>query len=151
MKEIPKWGTYLRGIWRDAFAGHLSAEEQKEIYLDSFLWHLCSYQQVSCLEKDEAIRAFHEQLKKKCTIFYQLTNEAFLIQNAAELTMKELPYEELSWDYGDLYVMDWESKWTFMITHEHDELGPYFMSKLPGGRKTNIIGNTHFATQGRHD
>ncbi|QEY22904.1 DUF4275 family protein [Psychrobacillus sp. AK 1817] len=40
--EIPKWGKYLRGKWVECFANHLSIEEQKDIWLDNFLWHLCS-------------------------------------------------------------------------------------------------------------
>ncbi|VXB33865.1 conserved hypothetical protein [Bacillus altitudinis] len=41
--DIPKWGTYLRERWRGRFASHLSLEEQKEIGMDGFLWHLCSW------------------------------------------------------------------------------------------------------------
>ncbi|MBD7908042.1 DUF4275 family protein [Sporosarcina gallistercoris] len=126
--EIPRWGTYLRGIWLETFSEHLTIKERKEIYLDSFLWHLCSYKKAACLEKEEAIRAFEKQRKEKCTIFYQFINDAYLVQNAATLSMKDLPYEELSWDYSDIYVMDWENKWTFIITHEHDSLGPYYIS-----------------------
>jgi len=58
LKEIPKWGKYLRQQWSQSFASHLSKEEQKAIYLDSFLWHLCSWEKVLCLEKEKAINAF---------------------------------------------------------------------------------------------
>lgn len=37
--EIPKWGTYLRGRWRECFASHLSFKEQQEIWMNDFLWH----------------------------------------------------------------------------------------------------------------
>ncbi|HDU7439119.1 TPA: DUF4275 family protein [Listeria monocytogenes] len=129
--EIPKWGRYLRGMWLENFANHLSKQEQKEIYIESFLWHLCSYEKVTCFEREEAIRAFERQIENRCTIFYQFTNEAFLVQNAKNLKMKDLPYEEWDWNYTDIYVMDWENKWTFVITHETDiGLGPYFIQKL---------------------
>ncbi|MGG0664611.1 DUF4275 family protein [Viridibacillus arvi] len=127
MLAIPKWGRYLREKWLENFAGHLTKEEQKEIYMDSFLWHLCSYEKVIRLEKEEAIKAFERQEKNRCTIFYQFTNEAFLVQNAKNLNVKDLPYDD--WDHSDIYVMDWENNWTFIITHENGWIGPYFIQK----------------------
>lgn len=128
--EIPKWGHYLRQKWRESFASHLSKEEQKTIYMDSFLWHLCSWEKVICLEKEKAIKAFENQIKNKCTIFYQFIDEAYLVQNAKTLTVKDLPYKENHMDYSDIYIMDWDNKWTFIITHETDiGLGPYFIQK----------------------
>ena len=129
--EIPKWGRYLRGKWLEYFARHLTDEEQKEIYMDSFLWHLCSYEKTVCLEKEEAIVAFEEQKKKKCTIFYQYLNDAFLVENAKNLKVNDLPYDEdADLDSKDMYVMDWDGNWTFIITHENDYLGPYFIRKF---------------------
>jgi hypothetical protein len=126
--EIPKWGAYLRGKWRESFANRISKDELKAIDFDSFLWHLCSWEKVECLEKEEAIEAFQRQIKKKCTIFYQFTDEAFLVENARSLTLKDLPYQERHLYYSDLYVLDWENQWTFMITHESDfGIGPYFI------------------------
>lgn len=128
--EIPKWGHYLRQKWREIFASHLSKEEQKTIYMDSFLWHLCSWEKVICLEKEKAINAFENQIKNKCTIFYQFTDEAYLVQNAKTLTVKDLPYKENQMDYSDIYILDWDNRWTFIITHETDlGLGPYFIQK----------------------
>jgi hypothetical protein len=128
--EIPRWGSYLRGKWRESFASHISKEELKEIDFDSFLWKLCSWEKAVCLEKEEAIEAFQRQSKKKCTIFYQFTDEAYLVGNARYLTLKDLPYQVRHMYYSDLYVMDWDNKWTFMITHESDYgIGPYFIQK----------------------
>jgi hypothetical protein len=98
--------------------------------LDSFLWHLCSWEKVLCLEKEKAIKAFENQLKNRCTIFYQFTDEAYLVENAKTLTVKDLPYQEDHMNYSDIYVMDWDKKWTFMLTHETElGLGPYFIQK----------------------
>ena len=60
--------------------------------------------------------------------FYQFTQEAYLFENAADLSVKELPYTDGHMDYSDLYVMDWEENWTFVMTHETD-CGPYFIQK----------------------
>ncbi|MEK3977731.1 DUF4275 family protein [Psychrobacillus sp. FSL K6-2836] len=124
--EIPKWGSYLRGKWEVFFASHLSKAEKEAIYLKSFLWHLCSWGKVDCYEKFEAIKMFEEQNKLKCLIFYENTDEAYLIEDAKQLLIEALPYEQIHMDYGDIYVMDWYGKWTFMMTHE-SECGPYFI------------------------
>ena len=130
LKEIPKWGHYLRQQWSQSFASHLSKEEQKAIDLDLFLWHLCSREKVLYLEKEKAIKAFENHFKNKCTIFYQFTDEAYLVENAKTLTVKDLPYQGDHMKYSDIYIMDWDKKWTFMITHETElGFGPYFIQK----------------------
>lgn len=128
MIALSTWGNYLRGRWRDCFAKHLSIEEQNEIWMDDFLWHLCSWNKVICLEKEEAISAFLNQTKHKCTIFYQFMDEAYLVENADSLLINELPYREHNMYYNDLYVMDWNYRWTFIMTHE-PECGPYFIQR----------------------
>ncbi|MDV6377864.1 DUF4275 family protein [Sporosarcina sp. GW1-11] len=125
--DIPKWGRYLRGKWIESFAANLTIEERKEIYMDQFLWHLCSYEKVECLEKEEAISAFEKKNKKQCTIFYQFSDDAYLVQHAKNLSVQDLPRDEWNMDYQDLYVMDQDHQWTFIITHENDWLGPYFI------------------------
>lgn len=112
--EIPKWGRYLRETWRKQFVSHLTKDQQDAIYLDSFLWHLCSWKKVKCLEKDQAIQAFENEIKTKCTIFYQFTDEAYLIENAKNLTINDLQYQENQMYYGDIYIMDWDYQRTFM-------------------------------------
>ncbi|MDK8640997.1 DUF4275 family protein [Niallia taxi] len=126
--EIPKWGTYLRGRWRECFASHLSFKEQQEIWMNYFLWHLCSWEKVKCLKQDDAVTAFLQQDKVKCTIFYQFIDDAYLYEHADTLTIKDLPYIEDDMYYNDMYVMDWNNEWTFNMTHETN-CGPYFIQR----------------------
>lgn len=126
--EIPIWGNYLREKWCMTFASHLSREEKQKIGMDSFLWHLCSWGKTSYLDKENAISAFNNKSKTRCTVFYEFIDEAYLIRNAKNFTIKDLPYEENHIFYSDMYVMDWESKWTFIMTHQSD-FGPYFIER----------------------
>ncbi|MEH7239569.1 DUF4275 family protein [Bacillus sp. JJ1562] len=126
--EIPKWGGYLRKSWENIFAHHLSKEEKEKIYLDHFLWHLCSWEAINCTIKGEAIELFNQQKKDNCTIFNQYIDEVYLVGNAKSLWVQDLPYDPLHMFYSDIYVMDWEQKWTFIMTHE-GECGPYFISR----------------------
>ncbi|MDQ0231645.1 DUF4275 family protein [Metabacillus malikii] len=125
--SIPKWGPYLREQWIQSFAGHLTKPEQKAINLDEFLWHLCSWRKVDCVEGENALEAFQKQAKTKCTIFFQHKDEAYLIEKARTITVNHLPYDPSHISDGDLYVMDWDRRWTFMMTHE-SQCGPYFIS-----------------------
>ncbi|MGD6816384.1 DUF4275 family protein [Metabacillus sp. 113a] len=99
------------------------------------MWHLCSWERIHSLKNRDAAQAFHGQKKKKCTIFYQFVDEAFLIDHAGSLTADQLPYDRRHMDYGDLYVMDWELRWTFVMTHEEKcGLTSSEYNKHPSGR-----------------
>lgn len=120
VKEIPNWGGYLRGKWKESFASHLSANQKRAIYLHQYLWHLFSYEERNYIDGEEAINAFLKQKKGKCTIFFQHVDDAYVIEHAASLGLTDLVTND-----QDLYVMDWNGKWTFIITHER-EFGPYY-------------------------
>jgi len=128
--EIPKWGTYLRKQWENSFANHLSESEKKSISLydeDGFcgyLWHIFSYKRRECLHEEEADRALERELKKSCFIFYQHSDEAFIVENAQALTAEDFINEE------DIYIVDKEFNWTYVRTHETGWCGPYFSRKI---------------------
>jgi hypothetical protein len=68
LKEIHKWEVYLRKQWENNFAGHLTADDKKAIYLSSgYLWHLFSYNKRECLvggePADGSIRTFRHMYK----------------------------------------------------------------------------------------
>ncbi|WP_404430798.1 DUF4275 family protein [Sutcliffiella horikoshii] len=126
MLERLNWGGYFRKSWENTFANHLSTEEKNAIYLDSFLWHLCSWEAVKCSTKEEAVRLLHAQKKDRCFIFYQHLDIVYTVENAKSLNVLDLRYDSSHMLYSDIYVMDWEKKWTFMMTHE-EECGPYFI------------------------
>ena len=128
VKELIGWGPYLRQTWERFFCSHLSEKEKKDIYLDGFLWHVFSWEKADCLKGKDAIGAFRQVSKEKFTVFYQFINEAYLVEKAWDLRPEDLPYEQDHMDYGDLYVMDWSGRWTFVLTHEPD-CGPYFYER----------------------
>lgn len=90
------------------------------------MWHICSWKAVYCAAKEEAIALFTNQEKDKCTIFYQFIDDAYMVKNAKELTVHDVPYESHNMNRNDIYVMDDNLKWTFIMTHE-EQCGPYFI------------------------
>lgn len=125
-REVPHWGAYLRKQWENEFANHLSDEKKKSIHLDDgngacgYLWHIFSYKTKECLESKKAELAFEREQKDFCYIFYQHTNDVFIVENASALKAKDLLNEE------DIYITDKSFTWTFIITHEKGSYGPYF-------------------------
>ncbi|WP_307149292.1 DUF4275 family protein [Robertmurraya andreesenii] len=106
--EIPKWGVYLRKLWEDSFANHLSEQVKKSIYLYDedgccgYLWHVFSYEKKNCLKEKEADTAFYHVPKQSCYIFYQHVDDAYILENASSLTADDVMNEE------DVYIVDKE-------------------------------------------
>ena len=118
--EIDKWGKHLRKRWEDNFANHLSDNEKKSIYLGVLLWHVFSYGKRDCLQEQQADIALNRESKKSCYVFYQHSNEAFILENASALTAGDFVNEY------DVYVVEKEFNWTFVRTYETGWFGPYF-------------------------
>ncbi|WP_284561390.1 DUF4275 family protein [Bacillus sp. T2.9-1] len=118
--EIDKWGTFLRKRWENNFANHLSDQEKKSIYLYDFLWHIFSYEKKNCLKVEQADIAFNKKSKKSCYVFYQHSDDAFILENASFLNANDFLNE------ADVYVVDKEFNWTYVKTHETGWCGPYF-------------------------
>ncbi len=127
--EIPKWGTYLRKMWEENFADHMSNEEKKAIYLYDndgacgYLWHLFSYEKRPCLIGEEADKAFNCEEKKACYVFYQHSDYAMIVEGADMVNASDFM------DESDIYITDKEFNWTYVKTHETGWCGPYFSSK----------------------
>ncbi|WP_430507761.1 DUF4275 family protein [Rossellomorea marisflavi] len=128
VRDIPGWGAYLKKERETHFAGHLSDKEKQSIYLldadgfGGYLWHLFSYKKKKCLEGEKAEVAFRDQRKHSCFIFFQDTEDALLLEDASGFDVIDLSSEV----GRDIYVVDKQFRWTFVLTHETDWLGPYF-------------------------
>ena len=127
--EIPKWGPYLQKQWEYNFSNHISDEEKKSIYLFDnsgfcgYLWHIFSSDKKDCLKDEQAEKAFNNEQKDHCYIFYQHSDYALILNNASMFIANDLIYEE------DIYIVDKEFSWTYVKTHETGWCGPYFSRK----------------------
>ncbi|KMT22226.1 DUF4275 family protein [Clostridium cylindrosporum] len=131
--EIPKWGIYLRKQWEDSFADYLSDKEKEDIFLYNtdgccgYLWHLFSYNKRTCLQAEEANKAFNSIAKNSCYVFYQHSNDVLILDGAKVLSADNLICD-LDFYKSDIYVVDKQFNWTYVRTHETG-LGPYFSFK----------------------
>ncbi|TYR81390.1 DUF4275 family protein [Priestia megaterium] len=122
--ELIGEGENLRKRWEAQFANHLSHSQKKKIYLDSFLWHIFSYEKLKCAEGEQATKAFNEAVKQECYVFYQHVDDALFIQDSSKLEDTDFITENKAY-LSDIYVTDKDFTWTYVKTHEAC-CGPYF-------------------------
>lgn len=113
-------GHDLKMEWERVFAGGLDADEKENIHFEQFSWHIFSFKRTPCLSGKQAVEAFQQEEKKACYIFYQQYDFASFIADAAHLTAEDLEDEQ------DIYIVDMDFKWTYVVTHE-SQCGPYFV------------------------
>ena len=87
----------------------------------AFLWHVFSYEKRKYLKKSDI--AFNKESKQSCYVFYQNSDDAYILENASSLNANDFLNEE------DVYVVDKGFNWTYVRTHETGWCGPYFCRK----------------------
>ena len=116
--------------WLSVFAGNVS-EELLNAHVrtpGNLLWHIFSYEMVSCLKKDEARKAF-DALQYENALYF---TDGYYSKNGLEMQMVKstgkVSSAELSRHEGwDIYITCFEQGWTYVKTHEEEcGLGPYF-------------------------
>ncbi|MDP5277028.1 DUF4275 family protein [Chengkuizengella axinellae] len=115
----------LKRQWEEKFTSCISKNKKDEIYLYQYLWHVFSYELLPHEEKENAIKAFDNEKKNKCYVFYQnqnhITGFPLKLENAEKIKAEDFKGEQ------DLYIVDENFTWTYVQTHEQEwGLGPYF-------------------------
>lgn len=112
-------GKFLHEQWEERFAGTLSSDQKKKIYLNQFLWHIFSYEKIEHLSGQEAIEAFNSIKKNECYVFYQDDDDALKLKYSKDIKAEDFNNER------DIYIVDVNMTWTYVHTHE-GYCGPYF-------------------------
>jgi len=114
----------LKSNWLTNFAANIKTDD---IYIDQFMWHIFSYERLSCIEGDGATTRFLSRHKAQCYIFFQNYNDAYYLENATALTPNDFA-DGLDFRSSDLYVVGKRFNWTYVVTHERC-CGPYYYDK----------------------
>jgi hypothetical protein len=104
--------------WRDRFIGKRTAP-----HLNNYRWHIFSHHIDNRLEGDEATKEYKKQHPADVFIF----NER-LQYGLRCVKSDKLPDIEMEDFFDDLYICHHSMKWTFVMTHESPDFGPYFSS-----------------------
>jgi hypothetical protein len=128
VSEFKNKGSELRKHWEEKFTHTLSKSQKQKIYLNQHLWHVYSYNKLSCLEGQQATEAFNKLKKNVCYIFYQENENAIMIENARSVKAEDV-INNIDGYIDDVYVVDKDFSWTYIYTHEKF-CGPYFSQSI---------------------
>ena len=102
-----------------------SLEEHVTSY-GNYLWHLFSWEYVSCLEKDEARNAFDAPQYIEAIRFCGGYNSVIENISVVEKVSAQQMDDE---DCSDVYIVAKDFSWTYVRTHETVMCGPYLCMK----------------------
>lgn len=123
-KEIKKYKTE----WVNRFVpADANIKDIKKVCLDSYkytpyLWHIFSFDFLSCETEDNAKILFNQENKNVCVLVSNVGDVAFRLENVEHLTA------ELLEQFVDVTITASDFSWTYTKTHE-DMCGPYFYKK----------------------
>ena len=96
-------------------------------YTDQFRWHLFSFELLPAISGDEARGMFDREEKRDLYLFFDYSDNAYLVKNANLLTAEDVDtlrnYGPL--ELSDLYFFDPVNHWTYVKPHE-EYCGPYY-------------------------
>lgn len=104
--------------WNDRFIG-----DRKAPGLEKYRWHIFSNYETGRFEGEEAKRAYEKQYPSDFFIFNERLQYGVKCSKSSQLP--EIKMEGFN---DDIYICHHNMKWTFVITHESPEYGPYFSS-----------------------
>ena len=119
--------TELMNKWLSVFGAGVDKQimEEHVTSYGNLLWHLFTWGNVSCLQGDEARKAFDEVQYDEAIRFYD--GYASHIEKVCvinKISAKKVDKDRAS----DVYIVAEDFSWTYVRTHE-EGLGPYFCRK----------------------
>ena len=116
---MAKWlSTFGKGVDRNMMEEHVTS-------YGNLLWHLFTWGEVTCLQGDEARKAFDELQYNTAIRFYDgYAGHIEKVSLIDKITAKKVDKDRES----DVYIVAEDFSWTYVRTHE-EGLGPYFCRK----------------------
>lgn len=130
---LNKTTSEMERIWEELFVPMLSTEDKKSIHLYDVeditgnLWHCFSYNKTPHFKAKKARNEYDKQTNNGRILFFKCYEEDIVIYipKGEFLSRSHLKTIRNSFPFIDVYVLDENYEWTYVITHE-DSLGPYF-------------------------
>lgn len=113
----------IKEAWDLAFGEAVA--DRDEVFYDQFRWHLFSYNKLPAKIGDEAREALNRKQSQRLHLFWQNSDDAWEMRNAFDLDAADVDAIAEA-TYKDLYVFDAEGCWTYVVTHEPEQCGPYY-------------------------
>ena len=123
IRFIPVNDRTTKARWTKLFASSIPKEKRKEVHFEQYRWHLFSFELLKALSDDEARAAFDAEPKDSVYLFWQHTDQAYLVENAHLFKAEDFDHDFIP--FSDFYLFSPKGKWTYIHTHE-SMCGPYF-------------------------
>ena len=123
IRFIPVNDRTTKARWTKLFASSIPKEKRKEVHFEQYRWHLFSFELLKALSDDEARAVFDAEPKDSVYLFWQHTDQAYLVENAHLFKAEDFDHDFIS--FSDFYLFSPKGKWTYIHTHE-SMCGPYF-------------------------
>ncbi len=88
-------------------------------HLNEYLWHIFSFRLTKSIEGELATKEYLNQRKSTVLIFNE--DRDYLIE-----CVNSIPKIEMDESSHDIYIAHSNMKWTYVITHEIPDIGPFF-------------------------
>jgi hypothetical protein len=114
-------------MWFNKFVPILMKREARAVCFpnrkyNNYLWHLFSYEYITCIEDEAAIQQYLNKEREKCYILLDYENLCFEINRSDLLDINFIN------SVKDIYITDLDFTWTYVHTHEL-QCGPYYYKK----------------------
>lgn len=96
----------------------------KAPHLDRYLWHIFSYNLGLAIEGEKAEYEYKKQYPCDLLIFNERFEYCLRIEKSA------IPDIQMDDFTDDIYIVHANYRWTYVIPHEIDSMGPYFKKIL---------------------
>ena len=119
--------TELMNKWLSVFGAGVDKQimEEHVTSYGNLLWHLFTWGNVSCLQGNEARKAFDEVQYDEAIRFYDgYASHVEKVCVIYKISAKKVDKDRAS----DVYIVAEDFSWTYVRTHE-EGLGPYFCKK----------------------
>ncbi|MEX0810782.1 MAG: DUF4275 family protein [Chitinophagales bacterium] len=105
----------IRNLWIEKFT-----KGYKAPHIDRYLWHIFSYNYGLAIEGEIAEIKYKKQYPCDLLIFNERFNFCLKIEKSA------IPDIQIDDFMDDIYIVHANYRWTYVIPHEIDSMGPYF-------------------------
>ncbi len=107
----------IKQKWIGEFCASLTKEEQKICHINQFMWHAFSYKMVEPILKGDTAKKQFDSIKKPDVYMF--------IENGKKVYRLYLPEKFKCYMLrllysGDVYFVDIEFAWTFVLPHDYD-------------------------------
>lgn len=124
VKKLSNQGEFFRKRWENEFASALSASQKRKFIWTNFYGMHLAMKSSLAYKENKRFKRLSTKLRTTVICCLRMMNESLRLSKCKHLTTADLS-ENTNMYLEDLYVVDKDFTWTYVIIHE-SSCGPYF-------------------------